>query len=395
MRRTSLIALATVLSTALLAASPAWAKSKYKILYSFTGQPDGGGVYAGVALDGKGNLYGTTSGGGAYGSGTVFELSPGSGGKWSEKILHSFCKGGGRCSDGALPQSTPALDEAGDVYGSSNIAMFQLSPDSASASGWSFQVIYDSGSYNLLPDSAGNLYGEWGPGKYGKGDVFELSSRSGDWKETVLYSFCSQQDCRDGLLPQYGLTWDAAGNLYGVTTQGGANKWGVAFELEHTASGWKESVLYDFPVYEPGSSLTFDSKGNLYGTTFQEGPCDGTVYQLSPQGKGRWKRTILYHFCNPDKNGGAPTGGVTFDNLGNLYGTASSGGEPNCNCGVVFKMTPQASGKWEYSVLHRFKGTDGIGPGYNLIFDKGYKHLYGTTVEGGSGGYGVVYEITP
>jgi uncharacterized repeat protein (TIGR03803 family) len=87
--------------------------------------------------------------------------------------------------------------------------------------------------------------------------------------------------------------------------------------------------------------------------------------------------------------------GVTFDNLGNLYGTASAGGDPTCSCGVIFTITPQANGKWSYSVLHRFKGTDGYGPGYNLIFDQGYKHLYGTAVAGGSGRYGVVYEITP
>jgi uncharacterized repeat protein (TIGR03803 family) len=380
--------------------SPAAAQSSYKILHSFRGNPDGGGVYAGLAIDGKGALYGTTCCGGAYGEGTVFQLTPGAGGKWSEKILHSFCADP-HCTDGELPMEGVVVDGAGNVYGTAggghnNYGVaYELAPDPYSAPGWVYRVIYESGSEGLILDQGGNLYGEWGPGKYGKGDVFELSPRSGDWNQTLLYSFCSQQDCRDGLGPLYGLTWDASGNLYGVTTQGGANKWGVAFELEHTASGWKESVLYDFPAYEPGSSLTFDSKGNLYGTTFQEGPCDGTVYQLSPQGKGRWKRTILYHFCNPDKNGGAPAGGVTFDNLGNLYGTASAGGEPNCDCGVVFKMTPQASGKWKYSVQHRFKGTDGIGPGYNLIFDKGYKHLYGTTVEGGSGGYGVVYEITP
>ena len=86
---------------------------------------------------------------------------------------------------------------------------------------------------------------------------------------------------------------------------------------------------------------------------------------------------------------------VTFDNQGNLYGTASAGGDPVCDCGVVFKMTPHSNGKWSYTVLHRFQGNDGYGPGYNLIFDKSYKHLYGTTAAGGSGGYGVVYELTP
>jgi len=141
--------------------------------------------------------------------------------------------------------------------------------------------------------------------------------------------------------------------------------------------------------------VTVDPKGNVYGTTLYGVSTSGTVYELSPQQDGSWKETILYSFPNPEKNGGAPAGGVTFDNQGNLYGTASAGGDPSCNCGVVFKMTPQANGKWSYTVLHRFHGTDGVGPGYNLVFDKDFKHLYGTTVEGGSGGYGVVYEITP
>src|SRR5579872_1367589 len=152
MRYRFLVVLATVLATAPLAVTPARAKSKYKILHAFTGQPDGGGVFAGVAFDVKGNLYGATTGGGAYAEGTVFELTPGWGGKWNEEILHSFCKDFPHCGDGAGPQSTLAIDPAGDVYGSNNIVTFRLVPVSASASGWSFQLIYNSGSDGLLLD---------------------------------------------------------------------------------------------------------------------------------------------------------------------------------------------------------------------------------------------------
>lgn len=350
----------------------------YVVLHSFGKGKDGAGVYAGVALDDQGNLYGTTSGGGAYNSGTVFELTPGAGGKWTETILHNFCKDFPRCKDGALPSTTPVLDSAGKLYGTSNAATFEMR---RKAGGWNFLVLCDCITPSIF-DAVGNLYGIGGPGTHQAGAVAELSRISGGWKETLLYSFCSQSQCRDGEPPEWGATLDSAGNLYGTTKFGG-----------NSSTQWCPTSGGCGVAYNAG--LTADSKGNVYGTTLQGG-ISGTVFKLSPQQNGHWKETILYDFPNPEKNGGAPAGGgVTFDNLGNLYGTASAGGEPNCDCGVVFKMTPQADGTWSYTVLHRFKGTDGVGPGYNLVFDKNYKHLYGTTVEGGSGGYGVVYEITP
>jgi uncharacterized repeat protein (TIGR03803 family) len=246
-----------------------------------------------------------------------------------------------------------------------------------------------------LVDPAGNLYGSFSAGVNHNGAATELSHGLHGWKEKDLYDFCrSGFTCRGGSEPYYRLTWDAAGNLYGVTVLGGAYKWGVAYQLERTASGWNEHVLYDFPTYSPGSSLTFDSAGNLYGTTFQEGPCDGTVYQLSPQGKSRWKRTILNHFCSPIQNGGAPDEPVTFDpRTGILYGTASAGGDPQCQCGVIFKLTPGSNGKWKYSVLYKFHGPDGAGPNALTLDPKG--HLYGTTVAGGKYNGGVAFEFTP
>jgi uncharacterized repeat protein (TIGR03803 family) len=378
------------------------AASSYKVLHSFAGKPDGGGVFAGVALDRRGNLYGTTWSGGAYGEGTVYQLVPVSGGKWTETILHSFCRPQ-HCNDGDLPMNGVTVGPAGNLYGVSG-PVFQMSPK---LGGWSFRVIYGAtggvhppnnvpGQCDLLLDKAGNLYGPcFSFGKNYHGAASELARGSGGWTENDLYDFCPNgYTCRDGAYPEYQLTWDPAGNLYGVTTEGGVNKWGVAYELEHTANGWKEHVLYDFPTYVPGSALVFDGSGNLYGTTFQEGSCDGTVYQLSPQGKGRWKRTILYPFCNAEQDGGAPVEPVTFDpKTGVLYGTASAGGDPVCQCGVIFKLTPGKNGKWEYTVLHKFHGPDGVGPNGLTIDAKG--NLYGTTVAGGKYGYGVAFEFTP
>ena len=93
------------------------------------------------------------------------------------------------------------------------------------------------------------------------------------------------------------------------------------------------------------------------------GDINGTVFELSPQPDGTWTETILYDFINDDRDGAGPLGGVVFDKAGNLYGTASAGGDANCLCGVVFKMTPDPKGAtWKYRVLHRFTGKDGWVP---------------------------------
>jgi uncharacterized repeat protein (TIGR03803 family) len=389
---------AAVVAITLTIGNLAWAGSKYKVLYSFKGGKDGGGVHAGVALDAKGNLYGTTSGGGAHGEGTAFELMSNSGGTWSEIVLYSFCAQF-RCSDGASPQGTPVLDASGNLYGTTNGTSFELSPGQ---NGWTFNVIYNAGSasgYSI--DQTGNLYGA-------NGGVWQLSPGTDGWSEIFLHIFCSRKDCRDGENALAPPALDVRGNLYGTTEFGGGNNapecsigCGVVYQVQNLGGGkWKYQVVHRFAAFPndglmPQAGVTVDSKGNVYGTTLYAGKTAGTVFELSPQQNGSWKETILYNFPNAGRNGGAPVGGVTFDNLGNLYGTASAGGDPTCSCGVVFKMTPQANGKWSYTVLHRFKGPDGIGPGYNLVFDKTYKHLYGTTVAGGSGGYGVVFEITP
>jgi uncharacterized repeat protein (TIGR03803 family) len=391
------------LAATLLLVPFAGAAGKYKVLHAFSGGPDGGGVYGGVILDTGGSVLGATSGGGDYGQGTAFMLTS-AGGRWKETVLHSFSLH----TDGESPIGTVTSDAAGDLYGTTATGgandvgtVFELSPTLDPANGWTFQVLYESGSdYGLTLDQAGNLYGPIGPGKYGKGAATELSPGSKGWTETYLYSFCPKFGCLDGDDPTSPLTWDANGNLYGATEGGGIGEGGVAFELEHGSGGWKEHVLHNFPAYsgdgyDPDGGLTLDQKGNVYGTTSQGGSLgNGTVFELSRGADGRWKETILYDFPAAFHNGGGADAGVIFDQAGNLYGTTPGGGDPNCQCGVVFKMTPGANGKWTYSVLHRFTGADGFDPEAGLTLDsKG--NLYGTTVAGGAGRYGVVFEIIP
>jgi len=229
--------------------------------------------------------------------------------------------------------------------------------------------------------------------------------KPGGWKFKMLYPFCLQKNCQDGSPPPSWLNWDTAGNLYGTTLIGGkgvGGDYGTAFELEHMPDGsWKHHLLHSFPAYPgdglyPSSGLLVDSSGNLYGATASGGTCAkgicGTVFELSPKARGGWKETILHDFTRI-KTGYSPLSQQVFDLAGNLYGIAD-GGAGQCACGVVYKLTPGAGGKWNYSIVYTFTGYDGAYPSGGLILDeKG--NLYGTTFAGGSGGGGVVYEITP
>ena len=410
MQRQSLSFFARVLAfsaLAVLLAHPALAASKYKVLHAFAVKgEDGGGPFANLVFDAQGNLYSTTWGGGAYGYGTVFELSPSSGDSWTETVLHSFCSGR-NCSDGSLPVAGLTLNPAGNLYGATQEAIFELSPDYG---GWSFKVIYDGGSRaNLLLDEAGNLYGPFGRGTGHGGAISELVRGSGDWTLKTLYSFCLSS-CDDGESPN-AVVWDAAGNLYGTTQLGGkgiTGDWGTVFELRHTAKGgWQHLLLHSFQAFQgdgevPYAGLVQDSSGNLYGTTGTGGKYTcynagcGTVFKLVRDSQGHWKETILHNF-QQGKNGEGPGGGVVFDKAGNLYGVTADGGLFGVcavGCGVVFKLSPRSDGTWQYSVLHRFTGKDGANPAASLILDdKG--NLYGTATQGGAGGAGVVFEITP
>jgi uncharacterized repeat protein (TIGR03803 family) len=389
----------------------------FTVLYSFTGGADGGGVGSSVVMDKQGNLYGTTTGGGAYGYGTVFELSPNADGIWTETVLHSFKNGD---PDGQEPDANLILDAAGNLYGTTptggkhNVgSAFELTPGS---SGWSLTLLYSFGSYKgdagpprggLLFDSKGNLYGVGGGGKPGAGTIFELSPNGGAWSERVLYNFGSTEAL--GISPYGNLVFDSADNLYGLAplggdtscVQDGGGGCGVVYKLWR-ANSWKETVPHTFvggsDGARPGNGpLVFDTKGGLYGSaptgggTGCGGGC-GVVFKLT-NGVSGWKEGVIHQFGN-GRTGSYPVGGLVFDQAGNVYGTVGAGGGMQCECGAAYKLTPSANGQWKYNVLHAFNGSDGNSPESGLIMD-GSGNLYGTTVLGGSVGYGVVFEITP
>jgi uncharacterized repeat protein (TIGR03803 family) len=411
-----------------------------KVLFNFHAR-EGNKPYAGLIFDASGNLYGTTSSGGADGYGVVFELSPATGGTWAETVLHSFSGG----EDGRTPYAGLAMDAAGNLYGTTYDGgagasctykigcgtVFELTRTTGGV--WTEKVLHAFGDgtddgvrpyANLIFDSAGNLYGTTfaggsfkscsavgvDSGHYGCGTVFELSPTANGWTEQILYNF---DEGTNGQNPYAGLIFDSSGRLYGTTEYGGtdlgcggegyADTCGTAFLLTPKAGVWSESLL-PAPVYGFITNLTIDATGNVYGTNaYGGGPClesdyagCGVVYELSPTAGGNWSSEWLWSFASraftPD--GAWPSSGPTLDAEGNLYGSTS--GYVNENGvgeygGTVYRLSPTAGG-WAETLLYVLSA--GSWPSGGLVFDV-EGNVYGTTREGGTYNQGTVFEITP
>lgn len=321
------------------------------VLYTFSGGNDCA-AYGSLILDPAGNLYGTTTG--TFGSrGEVYELTNNSG-VWTETVLYRF----GNAPDGENPEG------------------------------------------GLVRDASGNLYGSTSRGGANdRGTVYKLTQGSGGWTETVLYSFTGGND---GASPEGSLVMDQAGNLYGTATFGGGSNNGVVYELSPTSGGWTQTVLYSFTGGNDGgqplAGPTLDPAGNLYGTASQVNTDDtGVVYKLTP-GSAGWIQSVLYSFTLGN-DGGDPEAPLTRDQSGAIYGPANAGGTGMA--GVVFKLRPgmftppSLPSGWTEEVLYNFTGgDDGNGPNTGVVFDQA-GNLDGATSQGGSGGFGVVYQLTP
>jgi uncharacterized repeat protein (TIGR03803 family) len=332
---------------------------KEKVLHAFTGGSDGGQP-TDLVRDAKGNLYGATAFGGntsgecgsgyfQQGCGVVFKLS--AAGKFS--VLHAF-----DFNDGAVPN-------------------------------------------NLIYDASGNLYGTAAAGGNsacqdgGCGVIFKVTTE-GDF--TLLHRFTGGAD---GSVPN-GLILGAKGNLYGTTSANTSSyeEYGEVFEL--TTSG-QLHVLHSFNGTTHGNSadgVVQDNDGNLYGTTFGGGDTScilykgsgcGVVYKLDTSGK----ETVLYSFKGKS-DGAFPAALLVMDKAGNLYGTASLGGDEKAvchlpdspvGCGTVFKIDNAGA----FSALIKFDSSDGLYPGALTEDVDGI--IFGTTSFGGSGCCGVVYKL--
>jgi uncharacterized repeat protein (TIGR03803 family) len=310
------------------------------VLYAFTGGADGGYPSGIMLRDSSGNLYGTTSGGGASGNGVVYKLDTAN----QETVLYSFTGEAGGC------------DPLGGV----------------------------------VSDSSGNLYGATGfCGSAGYGVVYKLDTSG---HETVLYSFTGGAD---GAWPYAGVIRDPAGNLYGTTVEGGVSGGcygsgcGVVFKVDPAG---QETVLHSFTGADgglPEAGVIRDSAGNLYGTTqtygtTQNGFGAGVVFRLDKAGQ----ETVLYTFTG-GADGNQPYAGVVRDAAGNLYGTTYFGG--TAGLGVVYQV--DTSG--QETVLHSFTGgADGGKPLAGLLRNSA-GNLFGTTSLGGKKGAGVVFQRPP
>jgi len=380
--------------------------STENVLYSFGSSPDANGPVSGLTFDAAGNLYGTAASGGANSDGAVFQLTPGTGGKWNESVIYSFT---GK-SDGMVPLGGVILDAAGNLYGTTSRGalgsgtVFTLIPGAGGK--WKLKVLHTfigtTGgvpSAGLIFDTAGNLYGTTAEGgAHEVGSVFELvPGANGKWAFKAIHSF--NNNGHDGNDPLAGLTLDAAGNLYGTTYAGGAYTYGVVFQLTPGSNGnWTETILHAFNASNghdgaaPDAPIVIDSNGNLFGTTTSGGKDRfyGVVFELTLNSQGKWQESILHAFTDgPD--GGEPNAGLTLDTSGNLYGTGATGGHE----GVVFKETLGTNGKWKHSVAHAFQGgNDGIRPYAGLILDAA-GNLYGTTKQGGTNSLGTVFMVRP
>jgi uncharacterized repeat protein (TIGR03803 family) len=318
------------------------------VLYAFTGGDDGSQPLSGLVFDASGNLYGTTGSGGAFDYGTVFELSPVTGGGWIEQVLYSFSNS----SDGATPIGPLVFDTVGNLYGTCNSAgphgqgvVFELSP--GSGRGWAYSVILAGSQAHggaltggAVFDDDGNLYATAAiGGPFSAGAIYRLRYTAGDWKAALIYTF---QGGTDGAAPISGLTYRAPNRFFGVTNLGGSFGYGTAFELTFGSDGtWSKSILHDFgdssanglpPIF----SLTIGPSGQLYGATDMGGSGHGTTFALVESG-GAWRERILHNFTI-SSDAGNPNGNVVLDGAGNLYGVGYNGGASGA--GAVYEITP-------------------------------------------------------
>lgn len=400
-----LSAIATAVVAVLSIASQA---QTFTVLHSFTGGNDGGEPAASVTLDQAGNLYGTTGLGDRQNMGAVFKMANRPSG-WIFTNLYSFTGG----SDGERPMGGVIFGPDGSLYGNTSRganpacdlgcgSVYNLKPQphvcNSTSCPWQETTLYeftgqqDGGTPtgNLLFDAAGNVYGTT------PGSVYSLMPLGSSWTYHQIAAFHGGSDPAGA---QSGVISDAAGNLFGTTTFGGGGycyqgvSCGTVFELSPVGSSWQRKILHSFQGFNDGGypgGLIFDRFGNLYG-----GDAAQVVYMLAPSASG-WTFNVIYQLYGPCHLPPGllcgPVGSLAIDSAGALYGATLGGGV--YSSGNVFKLTP-SNGSWIYTDLYDFTGgSDGGYPEAGVTLGANGT-LYGTTVTGGSSGFGVVFEITP
>ena len=371
--------------------------SGFSTVASFSGA-NGANPYSSLVMDGSGNLYGTTSAGGANGDGEIFEIAKGTS---IITVLHSFDG-----ADGQSPRDGLLIDSHGNLFGTTftgganNIgSIFEYSTSSSTfTSLYSFVTPADAVNTaqpysGLIMDGNGDLFGTTKNGGVdGHGSIFELAKSGSGYAsaDTLLYSFTGNND---GKNPYGALVMDGSGDLFGAARAGGADSDGVIFEL--AAGATATTTLYTFTGNtdgrEPDSTLFMDRSGDLIGTAEQGGAnARGDLFELTKTGSSySTNLTTLYSFSS-NTDGQYPWGGPIIDSKGDIFGTLETSGA-NAD-GGVWELP---AGATTVTDLHEFSGvgTDGANP-YDALFMDPQGDLWGTTKSGGTSNDGTIFEIS-
>ena len=363
--------------------------------------PDGG-----VVSDPQGDLFGTTYSGGASNDGTVFELVKGASGSYTLSTLFAFSG-----LNGAHPYAGVTLDSKGDIFGTTKAGgadndgtVYKLSKSTTSSYALTTLLTFTgpNGSFpdgGVALDSVGDLFGTtYSGGADNDGTVFELvnattSSGTPGYTPIILLAFNGV----NGANPTAGVTLDPQGDLFGTTTNGGANKGGVIYELGKalTPGQYGSSTLVSFNGANganPNGGVTLDPQGDLFGTTTNGGANgDGVIYEFVKASAAVTEPVVLFSFGGP--YGQNPQSGVTLDPLGDLFGTTPSGsGSTATGEGTAFELTKSLTGNYTPRTLITFTGANGADPVAGFTLDS-QGNLFGTTYAGGANGVGAVYEV--
>jgi len=376
------VCVARLLLTAVAISSPA---QTLNTLHSFTGS-DGSDPYASLLQASDGNFYGTTSAGGANNNGTVFQLTP----SGTLTTLHSFNQF--ILDDGNQPYGWLIEARDGNLYGTTahggvgrqgTIYRVTLDGSFHTVASFIYQLDGSNTLDGLFQASNGSMYGTAANGgNTGSGTVYEVTAFG---QLTGIYSFGAH-----GTSPIGGLVQASNGNLYGTSYFGGQYSCGTIFKV--TPSGSFTSLV-DFGSNQtegclPYAGLVVGADGNLYGTTSAggapQGANAGIAFKITPAGA----LTILHVFDNTD--GAAPLGALLLASDGNFYGTTELGGAHNQ--GTIFRMTPSGTVTLLYSFCSRSGCSDGRYPYAGLIEGRD-GNLYGTATAGGNADKGTVFSL--
>ena len=362
-----------------------------RTIVTFNGTGNGANPYAGVTFDASGDLYGTTVNGGSANDGTVFEVD--TTGTFSTPVTFTGS------ANGASPRGNLTLSADGKyLFGTTSSigpsnggTVFQLTTDTTHTltTAAAFSSTAATGYFpfaGVTADAAGNLYGTaYLGGSSSAGAIYELTAQT---KTTFTASpVVTFNGTGNGSNPRAPLIADTAGNLYGTTTNGGTSSDGTVFEV--SATGHALSTLATFTGTANGANpyagLVMDSTGDLFGTTYNGGAgSDGTVFEVAAT---THKLTTLATFNGT--NGANPSGGLTLDANGDLFGTTYNGG--GSSDGTAFEV---AAGALSPTTLLSFNGTgNGANPQAGLTADAA-GNLYGTTANGGANSDGTAFELT-